>query len=117
MSRAPETTDPFTAISHQVRRAMLNELADGEATVGELVDKVGQAQPQISKHLRILRDANLVTCRNVGRSRLYQIDRAGLEPLHGWVNDLVTQINSSYDRLDDVLAEAQADRPTSHSEE
>lgn len=117
MSRAPTTTDAFNAVGDQTRRAMLDELAEGELTVGELVDKVGRPQPQVSKHLRVLREVNLVSCRNVGRSRLYRIDRTGLDPLHGWLNDLVAQINSSYDRLDDYLAEVHAGHNTSFTEE
>lgn len=117
MSRAPTTADTFNAVGDHTRRAILNELAVRECTVGELVERVDRPQPQVSKHLRVLREVRLVQCRSVGRSRLYRIDQSGLEPLHGWLNDLISQVNESYDRLDDYLHELQADnRPPGQEE-
>lgn len=111
MSRAPTTTDTFNAVGDQTRRAVLEELAVQECTVGELIERLRLPQPQISKHLRVLREVDLVQYRSVGRARMYRINRAGLEPLHGWLTDLVAQVNQTYDRLDDYLHELQAANP------
>lgn len=112
MSRTATNADPFNAVGDHTRRAVLGELARRECTVGELARRLDCPQPQISKHLRVLRDVRLVRCRSVGRSRLYRIDRSGLEPLQSWLGELTARVNASYDRLDDYLHELQnEDRP------
>jgi DNA-binding transcriptional ArsR family regulator len=108
MSRAATTTDVFNAVGDETRRAVLAELATGEYTVGALAERLACPQAQVSKHLRVLRLVNLVTYRSEGRSRVYRIDRAGLEPLQKWLDQLAERVNSSYDRLDHYLHELQA---------
>ncbi len=108
MARAATTTDPFNAVGDRTRRELLQVLASGEATVGELVDRLGCAQPQVSKHLKVLRDVDLLRCRSVGRARLYRLHRPGLAPLQSWLTQLTTDVNEHYDRLDDYLHELRA---------
>ncbi|BCJ68258.1 ArsR/SmtB family transcription factor [Polymorphospora rubra] len=108
MARAATTTDPFNAVGDRTRRAVLDVLATRESTVGELADRLGCAQPQVSKHLKVLREVDLVHCRQVGRSRLYRINRGGLAPLQTWLGELSAAINDNYDRLDDYLQALQA---------
>lgn len=103
MARAATTTDAFNAVGDRTRRAVLDALASGEATVGELATRLGCPQPQVSKHLKVLRDVDLVRCRHVGRTRRYGIDRTGLAPLQTWLGELTAAINQHYDRLDDYL--------------
>lgn len=108
MARAATTTDPFNAVGDRTRRAVLGELAAREATVGELADRLGCSQPQVSKHLRVLREVDLVRCRRIGRSRVYRVHRAGLAPLQTWLGELTAAVNEQYDRLDDYLHDLQA---------
>ena len=108
MSRAATTADAFNAVGDQTRRTILQELAVRQYTVGELAEHLGCPQPQVSKHLRVLRQVGLVRHRSVGRSRVYQIEPAGLAPLESWLNALLARVNSSADRLDDYLHELQA---------
>ena len=112
MARAPATTDAFNAVGDPTRRRILGLLADGEATVGELVERLALPQPQVSKHLRVLREVDLVRCRAEGRARRYRVHRTALHPLEAWLHELTDRVNQRYDRLDDHLAALQADDPT-----
>lgn len=107
MARAATTTDVFNAVGDESRRGILDALATGEASVGDLVARLGVAQPHVSKHLKVLRDVDLVRCRTVGRQRLYRVHRPGLAPLQSWLTELTTAVNEHYDRLDDYLHELQ----------
>jgi len=109
MARTATTTDVFNAIGDPARRALLDELARGEATVGELADRLGRPQPQVSKHLAVLRDVDAVRCRHHGRHRVYGIHAAGLAPLTGWLARLTADVNAHLDRLDDHLHHLVAD--------
>jgi DNA-binding transcriptional ArsR family regulator len=75
----------FQAISEPMRRAMLDLLAGGELSVGELVDRFDVTQPAISHHLRILREARLVKTRKLGRQRLYCLHARPLREIHDWI--------------------------------
>lgn len=105
MARAATTTDVFNAVAEVRRREILDVLRGGEAPVCDLVARLGLAQPLVSKHLRVLRDVDLVQVRRVGRSRMYRINGAALRPLHDWVRDFERLWNERYDRLDDYLVE------------
>jgi hypothetical protein len=76
MPRAATTSDVFNAVGDASRRSLLDALATGDATVGELVDRLELPQPVVSKHLRVLRDVGLVRCRTHGRHRTYRVDPA-----------------------------------------
>src|SRR4051812_24677528 len=107
MARAATTTDAFNAIAEAGRRDILMALADGEAAVGEIVARVHMPQPQVSKHLGVLRPVDLVRCRTVGRQRVYRINGAALKPVHDWVRGFEAHWNERLDRLDDLLTELQ----------
>jgi DNA-binding transcriptional ArsR family regulator len=112
MARAATTTDAFNAIAEASRRDILLALSDGEAAVGEIVERLRLPQPQISKHLGVLRQVDLVRCRQVGRRRLYRLNGAALRPVHDWVRTFEAHWNSRLDRLDDLLVELdQEDQP------
>ena len=85
MARAATTTDAFNAIAEASRRDILVALAGGEAAVGEIVERLRLPQPQVSKHLGVLRTVDLVRCRTVGRHRLYRVNGAALKPVHDWI--------------------------------
>ena len=107
MARAATTTDVFSAIAEPSRRDILMLLTRGESAVGELVDRLHLTQPQVSKHLGVLRTVDLVRRRTVGRQRLYQINGPALKPIHDWVATFERHWNDRLDRLDDLLVELQ----------
>src|SRR6185503_10099773 len=86
MARAATTADAFNAVAEPRRRQILDALAAGERPVGELVDILGLAQPQVSKHLRVLREVGAVEVRDAGRQRLYRTNGHALKPIHDWVS-------------------------------
>ena len=107
MARTPTTTDAFNAVAEANRRALLDALGTGEATVGELGDRLGMSQPQVSKHLAVLRTVGLVLVRADGRRRWYRVNGPALKPVHDWVRTFERTWNERLDRLDDLLAELQ----------
>jgi DNA-binding transcriptional ArsR family regulator len=86
MARAATTTDAFNAVAEPRRRQILDLLAAGERPVNDLVERLGLAQPQVSKHLRVLREVGLVHVRDEGRRRLYRLNAEPLKPIHDWLN-------------------------------
>ena len=76
--RAATTADAFNAVAEPRRRQILDLLAGGERPVGALVDELGLAQPQVSKHLRVLREVGVVNVRDQGRQRVYRLGTAAV---------------------------------------
>jgi DNA-binding transcriptional ArsR family regulator len=116
MARAATTSDVFNAIAEAHRRDILDALVEGEASVGELVEKLELAQPQVSKHLKVLAEVGLVRVRAAGRNRLYRLEAPALAPLQQWLAAYEQLINARYDRLENYLAELQAERQTEQPE-
>lgn len=85
MARAATTLDPFNAIAEPKRRQVLDLLVGGERAVNELVGELGWRQPQVSKHLGVLRQVGLVDVRRDGRQQVYKLNAGGLKPIHDWV--------------------------------
>jgi DNA-binding transcriptional ArsR family regulator len=86
MARARTTFDSFNAIAEHKRRVVLEVLARGDRPVNELVESLGWPQPQVSKHLGVLKKVGLVSVRRVGRQRVYRMNADGLRPIHEWVS-------------------------------
>lgn len=105
MPRTPTTTGAFQAVAAPDRRQLLVALGAGEATVGELVERLGLSQPQVSKHLGVLRSVDLVRVRAEGRHRWYRVNGRALQPIHDWVRGFERTWNERLDRLDDLLAQ------------
>jgi DNA-binding transcriptional ArsR family regulator len=103
VARAATTADTFNAVAEPRRRQILDALAAGELPVGELVQRLGLAQPQVSKHLRVLRAVDAVAVRDDGRRRLYRLNGAALKPIHDWVAKYERTWSERFDRLDAVL--------------
>ncbi len=103
MARAATTADTFNAVAEPRRRAILDVLAGGERPVNDLVAELGLAQPQVSKHLRVLREVGAVDVRDEGRRRLYRVNGEALKPIHDWVSGFEQLWTERFDRLDDVL--------------
>jgi DNA-binding transcriptional ArsR family regulator len=105
MARAATTTDAFNAVAEPRRRAILDALAGGERPVNDLVRELGVAQPQVSKHLRVLREVGAVDVREDGRRRLYRLNGYALKPIHDWVKAYEASWSERFGLLDDVLDE------------
>jgi DNA-binding transcriptional ArsR family regulator len=105
MARAATTADAFNAIAEPRRRQILDLLAGGERPVNDLVQELALAQPQVSKHLRVLREVGAVDVRNEGRQRLYRLNGHALKPIHDWVKDYERSWSDRFDQLDAVLEE------------
>jgi DNA-binding transcriptional ArsR family regulator len=103
MARAATTADAFNAVAEPRRRQILDVLASGERPVNDLVVQLGLAQPQVSKHLRVLREVGAVDVRESGRQRLYRLNGNALKPIHDWVKDYERTWSERFDQLDVVL--------------
>ena len=103
MARAATTTDAFNAVAEPRRREIVDLLARGERPVNDLVRELGMAQPQVSKHLRVLREVGVVQAREEGRQRLYRLNGRALKPIHDWVSRYERLWSERFDRLDVVL--------------
>jgi DNA-binding transcriptional ArsR family regulator len=108
MARAATTADAFNAVAEPRRRQILDLLAAGERPVGDLVGALGLAQPQVSKHLRVLREVGAVEVRGDGRRRLYRVNGSALKPIHDWVSEYERTWSDRFDRIDVVLEELKA---------
>ncbi|HYH96414.1 metalloregulator ArsR/SmtB family transcription factor [Hyalangium sp.] len=105
MARTPTTTDAFNAVAEASRRDLLDALGTGEATVSELVERLGLSQPQVSKHLAVLRAVGLVLVRVDGRHHWYRVNGPALKPIYDWVRMFERTWNARLDRLEDLLEE------------
>jgi DNA-binding transcriptional ArsR family regulator len=103
MARAATTADVFNAVAEPRRRQLLDALAGGERPVNELVHLLGLAQPQVSKHLRVLREVGAVQVRDEGRRRLYRLNGHALKPIHDWVSNYERSWSERFERLEVVL--------------
>jgi DNA-binding transcriptional ArsR family regulator len=105
MARAATTADAFNAVAEPRRREILDLLAAGERPVNDLVRLLGLAQPQVSKHLRVLREVGAVDVRNEGRQRLYRLNGKALKPIHDWVKSYERLWSERFAEMDVVLEE------------
>ena len=105
MARAATTADAFNAVAEARRRQILDALAGGERPVNDLVGLLDLAQPQVSKHLRVLREVGAVDVREEGRQRLYRLNGHALKPIHDWVKNYERSWSERFGELDVVLEE------------
>jgi DNA-binding transcriptional ArsR family regulator len=107
VARTAATSDVFNAIAEAHRRDILDTLIAGEKAVGAIVNDLSMSQPQVSKHLRVLSQVGLVSCRAEGRRRLYRLEPTHLRPMHDWLTKYEQAWNDRLDRMDDYLKELQ----------
>jgi len=108
MARAATTTDAFNAVAEPRRRQILDALAAGDRRVSDLVDLLAISQPQVSKHLRVLREVGLVQVREEGRERIYRLRGRSLKPIHDWVKNYERMWSERFKELEEALGELQA---------
>ena len=117
MARAATTADAFNAVAEPRRRQIIDVLGAGERPVNDLVDVLGLAQPQVSKHLRVVREVGAVDVREAGRQRLYRLNGYALKPIHDWVKTYERLWSERFDELDVVLEELKALEEPKHENE
>lgn len=103
MARTATTADAFNALAERRRRQIVDVLASGERPVSDLVERLRLAQPQVSKHLRVLREVGIVDVREDGRRRLYRLNGTALKPIHDWVKPFERLWSERFDALEAVL--------------
>ena len=90
----------WTALVDPHRRAVLDLLLQGECSVGDLVERLGLTQPQTSKHLRVLREAGVVTVQIDGPRRVYSLASRPLGDVHAWLEPYRRMWTESFDALE-----------------
>ncbi len=103
MPSAAASADPFHAIVEENRRRLLDLLRGGEQPVGGLVEATGLSYPLVSQHLHVLLDAGVVSRRQAGRQRIYNLDAAPLRVVHDWTAEYETFWQERLGRLRDGL--------------
>lgn len=107
----PDLDATFFALADPTRRAILQRLARGEASVNELAEPFTMSQPAISKHLKVLETAGLVSVRQEGRRRPRKLEPEPLEAATGWIERYRELWETNYRRLDALLEELQETKP------
>ena len=97
----------FGALADPIRRALLTRLTAGDATVAELASPFRVSQPAISRHLRVLEQAGLISRRRRATARLSHLEAQPLREATAWLARYREYWDESYDRLDALLAELQ----------
>ncbi|MBO6636919.1 MAG: winged helix-turn-helix transcriptional regulator [Roseitalea sp.] len=102
----------FQALADPTRRAILARLAEGEATVDEIREPFAMSQPSISRHLKVLEQAGLISTRIDGNSRPRRIEPAAFAAIDDWLNRYRDVWQANYARLDDVLEQLKQEDET-----
>ena len=100
----PNLDASFSALADPTRRAILARLALGEATVMELAEPFDMTQPAMSRHLKVLEGAGLITRRIEGTKRPCRLAPAAVNEIDQWLAMLRKALSANYNRLDGVLA-------------
>ena len=114
MPPATMSSDVFHAISGAHRRAILELICERERAVNEVVEALDLGQPSVSKHLKVLKDADLVTVRRLGRQRIYSANPKALQVVHDWVQRFERFWNH---QLDSIQKRAEAELPRDQGDE
>lgn len=97
--------DTFTALADPTRRRIIESLAAGETSFGELADKFDMSRPAVSQHLKVLRDAGIVTARADAQRRIYRLNEDSLDELEAWLRKVREFWSHRLDRLEQLLDE------------
>jgi DNA-binding transcriptional ArsR family regulator len=97
--------DTFAVLAEPTRRQILDELRVRERSVGELVQTLAISQPTMSKHLKVLREGGLVTCRIAAQRRIYQLETAPIRSVDDWLAPYRDMWTARLDALERHLAE------------
>jgi len=100
----------FAAVADPTRRAILAQLAVGEATVMDLAKPFKMTQPAISQHLKVLEEAGLIVGRIDGTRRPRRLAKAGIDAMDQWLAMLRKALEKNYERLDQILAAMESNK-------
>jgi len=98
--------DTFIALADPTRRQIIESLATGETSFGALADKFEMSRPAVSQHLKVLRDAGIVTSRADAQRRIYRLSDDGLDEVDAWLGKVQKYWSQRLDKLEQVLGEA-----------
>ena len=114
MARAATTSDAFNAVAEPRRREILELLASGERSVGDLVLRLRLEQPSVSKHLGVLRRVGLVRARRHGRHILYEANPEAIRPLYEWTKTFerlwAHQLQGVKQRAEEKASQVESDK-------
>ncbi|MGV3623841.1 MAG: ArsR/SmtB family transcription factor [Archangium sp.] len=105
MLRQSRIDDVFTALGDPTRRAMLEQLSNGPASVSALAEPLRISLAAVVQHLDVLGDANLITSEKVGRVRLCRLNTVGLRAAEKWLSDRRHLVDATTDRISALLDE------------
>ena len=97
--------DTFIALADPTRRRIIESLAIGEASFGAIAEQFEMSRPAVSQHLKVLRDAGIVTSRPDAQRRIYRLSDDGLEELDAWLRKVRDYWSQRLDRLEQLLGE------------
>ncbi len=106
--------DTFTALADPTRRQIIESLAAGETSFGELADKFEMSRPAVSQHLKVLRDAGIVTARADAQRRIYRLSDDSLDEVEAWLGKVREFWTHRLDKLEQVLSESDEQRRMHH---
>lgn len=112
MNKAAEFDALFLALSDRTRRALLLRLAEGEASVNDLCKPFDLKRPTISKHLKVLEQAGLVTTRRKAQFRTKALNPGKLRTASEWIDHCASQWEESFDRLEEYISELERKDPS-----
>jgi DNA-binding transcriptional ArsR family regulator len=93
----------FTALADPTRRAVLERLGSGSATISELAEPFGMSLTGMKKHVRVLEDAGLVRTEKVGRTRVCSLGEQRLDAVEAWIDTYRRMLNERLDRFGELL--------------
>ena len=97
--------DTFIALSDPTRRRIIESLAHGDVSFGELANQFDMSRPAVSQHLKVLREAGIVAVRPLAQKRIYSLSDSGLEEIETWLGEVRAFWNQRLDRLEALLAD------------
>ena len=97
--------DTFIALADPTRRQIIESLATGETSFGTLADQFEMSRPAVSQHLKVLRDAGIVTSRADAQRRIYRLSDGGLDDVDAWLGKVQTYWLQKLDSLEQALGE------------
>lgn len=98
--------DTFAALADPTRRRIVESLAGGEASFGELAEQFEMSRPAVSQHLKVLRDAGVVTARADAQRRIYRLEDRGLDEINQWLEKVRAFWPDPLARLEQVLGDS-----------
>ena len=99
--------DIYTALADPTRRQIIEALAMGESAFGELADRFEMSRPAVSQHLKILKNAGLVSSRPDAQRRIYRLTDGSLDEVEAWLGKVRNFWSERLDRLEELLVEAE----------